>query len=158
MKLYFFLTIVSLIIQNETAFSQADMTSPPLKPTPALSYPAIKISDELAKKLSLSGQKIVNCPTLFSYTWTYPNGSSIALCDDAQLACLRYGLLVKEIETAKGKYLEELKKTLIIEKQEITIRLRGCELALKRTINGEALQEAAGYPIVSTGETNRIKY
>ena len=147
MKLYLYVAIFYFLMNNQIAFSQAYMTAAPTKPTPALAYPAIQISKELSQKIFLNtAQKVINCPILFDNSWDYPNGSSIALCDDAQLACLRYGLLIKEIETAQGKYLEELEKTLVLQKQEITIRLRGCELSLKSTINGEALQEAAGYP------------
>jgi hypothetical protein len=155
MKFYFFLCF---LMNSQAAFSQADVKPTPTKPTPALAYPAIRISKELSQALSLGEKKTINCQNLLSTSLTYPNGSAVALCDDAQLACLRYGLLVKEIEeTAKSKhlYLEELKKTLVIEKQEIMIRLRGCELALKRTIHGEALQDAAGYPASSYDATSQ---
>ena len=180
MKLYIFFTTLLFLMINQAAFSMdytkstsvtpisatntpststsattTPSTNTPEKPPPGIHYPAIKISATLAQKIfSDTKKRLLNCPALFDSSITYPGGTAIALCNDAQLACLRYGLLLKEMETAKEKLLEELKRTLVYQKQEITIRLRGCQLALKRTINGEDIMDAAGYPSGSYGATN----
>lgn len=149
MKAYFFLITLCFLTINQMAFSQT------ARPNPELYYPAIQLSNSLREAIFLDKKvKVLNCPILFDNSWDYPNGTSIALCDDAQLACLRYGLLVQRIKTAKGKLLEELQKTLVLEKDEVKIRLRGCHLILEATIPIEkSLEEAAGYAPYSYGPT-----
>ena len=144
MKPYFFLVTLCFLMDSQVTFSQTTVTNP----NSELYYPAIELSRKLAEQIFVEKpQKFLNCPILFDNSWDYPNGSSIALCDDAQTACLRYGLLIQKMKTAKGKLLEELKKTLVLEKDEVKIRLRGCQLILEATISGEkSLTEAAGYP------------
>jgi hypothetical protein len=152
--------IMLFFMMNQAAFS-ADYSTPatpsttPENPPPGINYPAIKISSKLAQQIFFDAKKrLFNCPVLFDNSITFPGGTSIALCEDAQLACLRYGLLLKEMETAKERLLEELKRTLVYQKQEITIRLRGCQLAIKRTLNGEDIMDAAGYASGSYGGPN----
>jgi len=141
MKAYFFLIILCFLTTNQMTFAQK------AQPNAELYYPAIQLSNALREAIFLDqNQKVLNCPILFNNSWDYPNGTSIALCDDAQLACLRYGLLIQRIKTATGKLLEELQKTLVLEKNEVTIRLRGCHLILEATVPIEkSLEEAAGY-------------
>jgi hypothetical protein len=153
MKPCFFLITLCFFINSQGAFSQAVTT----KPQSELYYPAIEISAQLSQQIFVDKtQKVINCPILFDNSWDYPNGSSIALCDDAQLACLRYGVLVQKIKTATGALLEELKKTLVLQKDEVKLRLRGCQLMLEATVSGEkTLQEAAGYPSDTYGPTGQ---
>jgi len=163
MKPYFLLVSFCYFIANPSAFAQflttepyperatsADKAMPGLDPA----YPAIKLTPQLAAQLFVDKkQNLLNCPILFSNDWDYPNGSSIALCDDAQLACLRYGLIIQELKKATGKYREELQKTLALSKNEVKLRLRGCHLVIKETISGKSMQEAAGYPSNSYGSS-----
>lgn len=145
MKLYFFLIALCFLMNNQIAFSQ---TSRLPKGNPALAYPAIELSKKIAEQVFIDkGQRYINCPILLDNSWAFPNGSVNAICTDAELACLRYGLLIQKIQTAKGKLLEELKKTLALEKNEVTLRLRGCQLIIEATVpsNNKSLAEAAGY-------------
>ncbi|MBA3814208.1 MAG: hypothetical protein H0X26_06940 [Alphaproteobacteria bacterium] len=154
MKLYFFLTALGFLMNNQTAFSEDYTTETPQKAKAALHYPAIKISPKLAQQIFIDRSKrLFNCVSLFDNSINYPSGTAIALCDDAQLACLRYGILLKEIENSKGKALEDLQRILVWQKQEVTIRLRGCELGIKISANGGDIMDAAGYPTGSYGVT-----
>ena len=145
MKFYFFLIIFCFFIHNQGAFGDAELT----QHHPDTEYPAIAVSSEFSDKIFMDPQRnLLNCPMLFNNNWNYPNGSSLALCDDAQLACLRYGLIIEKMKKATGPLLAELKKTLISSKEEVKLRLRGCELVIEATgIDTKTMQEAAGYPM-----------
>lgn len=151
MKPYFFLISLFLMINSNVAFSQVANPGVPAE----LYYPSIRISTKLAESLFHdSKQTLLNCPLLFSGSWSYPDGFSVSMCDDAQLACIRYGLIVQKMKTAKGKLLEELKQTFALEQTEVGLRLRGCQLILEATaIEGKNLQESSGYAFGYTPST-----
>lgn len=146
MKFYFFLIMFCLFIHNQGAFGQVER----YQAHPLTEYPAIVVSAEFSDKIFMNPQqKLLNCPMLFNNSWNYPNGSSLALCDDAQLSCLRYGLILEKMKTSTGPLLAELKKTLVASKAEVALRLRGCELVIEATgIDTKTMQEAAGYPMI----------
>jgi hypothetical protein len=170
MKSYFCLISLCYLMMSTEAFSQFSVQTPYANPAAdepyvdpvatadkpltyqELAYPAIRLSQKLAQYLFLDGKRnLLNCPVLFDNSWDYPSGSSLALCDDAQLACLRYGLIIEAIKKASGKYLRELEKTLILSKAEVALRLRGCHLGLLETMTGMSIEEAAGYPTDTYG-------
>lgn len=144
MKSYFFLFMLCIFVYQQEAFSETSKK----KIDPAYATPAIEVSRGVSEKVFLDPKrKWLNCPMLFNNSWSYPNGSSIALCDDAQLACIRYGLILQKMKTATGPSLAELKKVLVLSKDEVKLRLQGCELILDVTWDGtKTMQDAAGYP------------
>lgn len=144
MKAYFFLIMFCLFTHSQGAFGEAELKHSYAE----YNYPAIAVTPEFSDKIFMDpSKKLLNCPMLFNNAWEYPNGSSIALCDDAQLACIRYGLILQKIKKATGPLLRELQKTLVISKEEVKLRLRGCELVIEATgIGTQTMQEAAGYP------------
>lgn len=146
MRPYFFLILFILLLNSETGFSE--IPPPPNQPDPQLEHPAIPISRDLAKQIFINTDRtVINCPSLFDNTLIVPNAYSTLLCNDAQLACWRMGLLVQRIKTATGAYREKLKKNLILERTSAESRLRGCALAIAGTISGErSLNSASGYP------------
>ncbi len=149
MKPYFFLIPFCFLMDSTGALAmdttQFDTTKSK-NPSP-LYYPAIGFSSRVAAALFIDRpQKHLNCPLLFDTSLDLPNGTSMALCNDVQLACLRYGLLVEKMKTATGKLLEELKKTMVLEVEEVKVRLRCCQLILEATtLSNISLEEAAGY-------------
>lgn len=153
MKSYFFLIPFCFLIHGSATLAGVNGAPPNSPDTYLTYYPAIKISKKLSEAIFLdTTRSVLNCPLLFDNSWDYPNGSSIALCDDAQLACLRYGLLQEKRKVATGRLLEELNKTLVLEKQEVGLRLRACQLVLEATtIDQKTLEEAAGYPLDAYG-------
>lgn len=144
MKSYSSLIVLALFASQHVSASDF---SEPQNPSP-LAHPAIPLRPDLAEKLFVSApEKYLSCPTLFNQNWISPNGPSQSLCNDAQLACLRYGLMVEKTKTAQGPLLQELKRQIPVERQEVYLRLRGCQLILEATVlDGKTLIEAAGYP------------
>lgn len=144
MRHYFFVSTLFFLMNAPSLFAQS--TPPPASPDVA--YPALQIPEVLAEKLFYNAEKkLLNCPLLFEGSWSYPDGYVASICNDAQLACLRYGLLVQKIKkTSNGRLLQELQKTLALEKQEVGMRLRACQIILEATlIEGKTLQESTGY-------------
>lgn len=153
MKLYFFPIALCFLMDSQLAFSQENM---PRQNQSPLTYPAIAISTELAQAIFVDKKrKYLNCPAFFDGSLQYTNSYANSICDNAQIACLRYGLLVQKIKTTTGKLLEELKQTLAYEKTEVKAKLRGCQLALECTLSDPRnLPEIAGYPpVVSYGNS-----
>lgn len=144
MKSCIFLIMFCLFIHNQKAFGEAELQHLDAY----YNYPAIEVSIEFAEKIFMDPrQRLLNCPRLFANNWNPPNGSSLALCDDAQLACIRYGLIIQKMKRSTGPLLAELKKTLVLSRQEVELRLRACELVIEATgIDNKTMQEAAGYP------------
>lgn len=144
MKPYLLFTTLLTFTYTQQAFCE---DKPPQKSE--YTYPAVEVSSQFSDRVFQNPEKkLLNCPSLFDNNWSYPNGSSIALCDDAQLACLRYGLIIQKLKKNQGKNLPGYQKALALSKEEVTLRLHGCYLALDETTVGEqTLQEAAGYPM-----------
>lgn len=147
MKFYFFLPFFCLVMGDQGALAQIPLRSTQKEQAKALDYPAIKISSDLAQRIFNDGSKrIISCPVLINNEGiNFLSATSSALCLDAQNACLRYGLLIQAMRTAKEKYLADLNKTLVLQRDEVLIKLRGCELAFQRTSNGQSIEDATGY-------------
>lgn len=145
MKPYFFLIALCFLLGSQLAFSQENMPKQNLSP---LAYPAIALSKELAEQIFVGKKsKYLNCPAFFESTIQFTNSYANAVCDEAVIACLRYGLLVQKMKTTTGKLLEELKKTLVLEKVEVKMKLRGCQLVLESSLSDtRPVPEIAGYP------------
>jgi hypothetical protein len=144
MKAYSYFLIFTLLLNhqaNAMDASEHPHTSP-------LAYPAIPLDPKLAEKLFVNTpEKTLNCTTLFNPNWISPNGTAQAICNDAQLACLHYGLLTQKARGANASLLQELNHYIAMERQIVGLRLRTCLAILEATIiEGKTLTEAAGYP------------
>jgi len=122
--------------------------------------PSIPFSPEIA--LMLFGtlnpnnpKGILNCEVLVAHSWPYANSQVSPLCTDAEVACLRFGLIHISLKRAKGAQAEALKKDYSAGYNDVMLRLRGCQLAIEATTNtNSSLVEAAGFS-PSSAEENR---
>lgn len=145
MKSYIFLILFCFFTPLPRAFGMIEAAN---QSRNAYQYPAIEVSADFANRIFMNPrQTVFNCPKLFDNSIQFPNGTSLALCDDAQLGCLRYGLIIQKMARATGPLLAELKKVFEISYREVTLRLHACYLVIEATgLQGKTAQEAAGYP------------
>lgn len=120
--------------------------------------PYVEFSPEVASLLfgskNPSNPKgVLDCKVLVAHSWPYPNSQVTPICTDAEIACLRYGLLSESLKIAKGAKLERLKKDFALSHSDVYLRLRGCQLAIEATMSQTfSLVEAAGFDPASAEE------
>jgi hypothetical protein len=144
MKCVFFISALCFFCGNFPVFAE--------------DIPYVHFSPEVASLLfgnkNPSNPKgVLDCRVLVAHSWPYPNSQVTPICTDAEIACLRYGLLSKSLKEAKGAKLERLKKDFAMSHSDVYLRLRGCQLAIEATISQTAsLVEAAGFYPASVEE------
>lgn len=136
MKSYFFLSILCLLFENQAVLSQSSY------PTPSFA-----LSREAASQLFGGGSKgILNCTTLLNKDWAYPNGQVVPFCNEAETSCLRYGLIAEKLTNATGNTLERVKRQQSLAWDDVSLKLRGCQLALEASLsNANFLPGTTGF-------------
>lgn len=133
MKPYFLLTILCFLFENQPVFSQAS--------------PFVELSRAAAIALFGVGQKrVLNCSTLVNKSWAYPSAQVVPFCNEAETSCLRYGLMEEKMAKAKGATFERVKKDFFLARDDVMLKLRGCQLALEASVTDpSALPGATSY-------------
>lgn len=86
----------------------------------------------------------LNCALLLDQSWYSPDAQVTALCNEAQIACVRYGLLNQFVKSGKSDSLT--KRDLSFVKNDTQLKLRGCAIAIDAvTTKGQSLLDAAGF-------------
>jgi hypothetical protein len=149
MKSTFFMAILCFFLKSSAAIALG--TYPQIGPS-------VPFSPEMAVMLfgrmnpdNPNGE--LNCRILVAHSWPYTNSQVTPLCTDAEVACLRYGLLHQNLRSAKRAKAETLKKNIAASYADVMLRLLGCVLAIEATATtNSSLVEAAGFDPASAEE------
>ncbi len=83
----------------------------------------------------------LSCKNLLEKTWAYPNAEILSLCYDAERACLRHQLLIRELKKGHSVDTRSLEKSRIFSESEALEKLTTCILGLEySTVKGSNLQ------------------
>ena len=107
--------------------------------------PSIPLHPKIAEQLfGAGGPNQLDCNTMGSYNWVPPDAQVNALCNEAQIACIRYGLLVRSIKEATATAGAQQDLPLVV--NDAQLKLRGCQVASYYVITtGQGLLNASGY-------------
>ena len=137
MKFYFFLTAFCFLFENSVVFAQEG--------------PSVLFSPGIPGRLmgmgnTSSKSRILDCRSLLTKLWAYPNAQVTGICNEAEIACLRYGLSQEALKKGKEAITENFKATLPLIRNDAQLKLRGCQLAIEGTLSGfKSMPGAAGY-------------
>ncbi len=98
----------------------------------------------------------LNCFVLLNQTLNYGSALAIGLCNEAQMACLRYGVLQqalfkqKNTKSGNAQFLQELKAALALSLKDVEFKLTGCAMSMSST--GSLLDDSGFAPKSSTGQ------
>lgn len=120
----FFFTLLLVYCESSKVFSQ-----------PA---PSVTLSPQVTNELPGWGVPsteglVLNCENLLNKQWAYPSGGVVAICNETELSCFRYGLIQDRL---KKTPMPDLEKELAFARQDVELKLLGCKLAIEAGISG----------------------